>query len=168
MGMRVDANKPFTLVYSLCKHEFLGYLIEPHVVQLNLDGSFSLTYQRIFSNTASEFSKNLDDKDIVLIKLLESIEQSQIIKRFYKKHIRPSVYFSTIFNEKLSETIRPKIEETISKALELIKGKPFYLMSKEGWPVDQVINLAEEPCSVLFHFRRNENETRYFPTIKYK
>jgi SNF2 family DNA or RNA helicase len=168
MGMRVDAKKPFTLVYSLCKHEFLGYLIEPHVVQLNFDGSFSLTYQRIFSNTASDFSKQLDDKDLVLIKLLESIEQSQIIKGFYKKHIRPSVYFSTIFNEKLFDVIRPKIEETISEALSLMKGKPLFLMSKEGWPVDQALMLAESPCSILFHFRRNENETRYFPTIKYE
>jgi hypothetical protein len=168
MGMRVDAKKPFTLVYSLCKHEFLGYLIEPHVVQLNLDGSFSLTYQRIFSNTASEFSKQLDDRDFVLIKLLESIEQSQIIKRFYKKPIRPSLYFSTIFDDKLFDSIRPKIEVTISKALSLMKDKPLFLMSKEGWPVDQRLLLAENPCSILFHFRRNETETRYFPTIKYQ
>ena len=90
MSVRVESSKPFTLVYSLCKHEFLGYLIEPHVVQMNLDGSFSLTHQRIFSNTASDFSKVMDDNDLLLIKLLEEVEQSQIIKRFYKKHIRPA------------------------------------------------------------------------------
>lgn len=166
--MRVDSNKPFTLVYSFCKHEFLGYLIEPHVVQLNQDGSFSLTYQRIFSNTASEFSKLLDETDLKLIKMLEEIEQSQIIKRFYKKNIRPSVYFSTIFNEKVFEVIRPKIEVTLKKALKLLMGKSLFLMSKQGWPVDQALTLAEEPCSVLFHFRRNEEEVRYFPTLKYK
>src|SRR5690606_23227619 len=60
------------------------------------------------------------------------------------------------------------IEETISEALTLMKGKPLFLMSKEGWPVDQALLLAENPCSILFHFRRNEHETRYFPTIKYE
>src|SRR5690606_8331501 len=168
MSMRVDSNKPFVLVYSLCKHDFLGYLIEPHVVQLNLDGSFSLTYQRVFSNTASDFSKQLDERDLVLIKLLEEIEQGQIIKRFYKKQIRPSTYFSTIFDEQVFDVIRPKIDKVLNKVLKLIKGKPLFIMSKEGWPVDQPLSLADSPCSVLFHFRRNEHEVRYFPTIKYQ
>lgn len=168
MSVRVESSKPFTLVYSLCKHEFLGYLIEPHVVQMNLDGSFSLTHQRIFSNTASDFSKVMDDNDLLLIKLLEEVEQSQIIKRFYKKHIRPSVYFTTIFNDTLFENIRPKIEKTLSKAFELLKDKEVFWMSKEGWPVEQRLTLATTPCSVLFHFRRNDEEVRYFPTIKYE
>lgn len=166
--MRVDSNKPFALVYSLCKHEFLGYLMEPHVVQLNQDRSFSLTYQRIFSNTASEFSKQIDENDRVLIKLLEEIEQGQIIKRFYKKNLRPSVYFTTIFDDKLYDVIRPKIEKTLTKAFALLKDKAVFFMSKEGWPVEQRISLAQQPCSVLFHFRRNEQEVRYFPTIKYQ
>ena len=54
--LRVDNSKPCKIVYSLCKHEFLGYLIEPHIVQLNPDGDFSLTYQRLFTATAKEFS----------------------------------------------------------------------------------------------------------------
>ena len=41
-------------------------------------------------------------------------------------------------------------------------------MSKEGWPVEQRLTLATTPCSVLFHFRRNDEEVRYFPTIKYE
>ncbi|HEY1024862.1 MAG TPA: DEAD/DEAH box helicase, partial [Sphingobacteriaceae bacterium] len=39
---------------------------------------------------------------------------------------------------------------------------------KEGWPVERAVQLAGEEATVLFHFRRNEEETRYFPTIKYK
>lgn len=41
-------------------------------------------------------------------------------------------------------------------------------MGKEGYPADQPIQIAPSPASVLFHFRRNEAETRYFPTIKYE
>jgi SNF2 family DNA or RNA helicase len=41
-------------------------------------------------------------------------------------------------------------------------------MSKEGYPAERRLNIASEAASVLFHFRRNEEEIRYFPTIKYE
>ena len=166
--LRVDSSKPYKVVYSLCKHEFLGFLIEPHVVQLNPDGDFSLTHQRLFTNTAKEFSKDLDESDFKLIKILEETEQGHIIKRYYKKPIRPLEFFSKIYNEKLHTTIRPKIEKRLVDALSQVRNKEFYLMSKEGWPVERKLTLADEAATVLFHFRRNEEETRYFPTIKYK
>ncbi|MBC7914919.1 MAG: DEAD/DEAH box helicase [Pyrinomonadaceae bacterium] len=166
--LRVDSSKPCKLVYSLCKHEYLGYLIEPHIVQLNQDGDFSLTYQRLFSTTAKEFSNILDETDIKLIKLLEETEQGHIIKRFYKKPVRPLEFFSKTFDQTLFDTIRPKIEKRMVEAFALIKDKPLFCMSKEGWPVERKLDIADEPASVLFHFRKTDEETRYFPTIKYQ
>lgn len=164
--MRVDSRKPYKLVFSLCKHEYLGYLIEPHVVQLNHDNSFSLTYQRLFSNTAADYAKGLDEQDLTLIKLCEEIEQSQLIKRYYKKKIRPTEYFTSVFDAKIFGVIRPKIDHKIHKILSLLTGKSLYLMSKEGWPVDVPLKFADSPTSVLFHFRRSETELKYFPTLK--
>ncbi|MDF3077078.1 MAG: box helicase [Sphingobacteriaceae bacterium] len=166
--LRVDSAKPCKIVYAICKHEFLGFLIEPHIVQLNPDGDFSLTYQRLFSNTAKEFAKILDETDFKLIKLLEETEQGNIIKRFYKKPIRPVEFFSKVFDEKLNEVIRPKIEKCMGEAFKMLADKEIYLTSKEGWPVERRLHLAEEAASILFHFRRNDEETRYFPTIKYQ
>jgi superfamily II DNA or RNA helicase len=166
--LRVDSAKPCKLVYSLCKHEFLGYLIEPHIVQLNQDGNFSLTYQRLFSTTAKEFAAILDETDMKLIKLLEETEQGHIIKRYYKKPVRPLEFFSKTFDQKLYDVIRPKIEKRMLEAFRLLVDKPLYTMSREGWPVEREIHLAQEAASVLFHFRRSEEETRYFPTIKYQ
>lgn len=165
--MRVDSGKPFKLVYSLCKHEFLGYLVEPHVVQINQDGSLSLTYHRLFTNTADEYSKSFATDDWELIRLCEEIEQGNIIKRFYKKSIRPSEYFARVFDDELFAIIRPKIEKTLSRIFNLLSDKAFYLMSKEGWPVESALDFAEHKTSVLFHFRRSEHELRYFPTLKY-
>ncbi|MBC8053565.1 MAG: DEAD/DEAH box helicase [Sphingobacteriaceae bacterium] len=166
--LRVDSSKPCKLVYSICKHDFLGYLIEPHVVQLNQDGDFSLTHQRLFSTTAKEFANILDETDLKLIKLLEETEQGHIIRRYHKKPVRPLEFFSKTFDQKLFDIIRPKIEKRILEAFKLLADRPLFSMSKEGWPVERKIQLAEEPASVLFHFRRGEEETRYFPTIKYK
>src|SRR5476649_2404266 len=107
--LRVDSSKPCQIIYAVCRHEYLSYVLEPHIVQLNPNGEFSLTYQRLFSNTAKEFIHCIDETDFKLIKILEEMEQGNIIKRFYKKPIRPTEFFNKIFTEQLFETIRPKI-----------------------------------------------------------
>jgi len=166
--LRVDSTKPCQIIYAIARHEYLSYVIEPHIVQLNPNGQFSLTHQRLFSNTASEFANCIDETDTRLIKILEEIEQGNVIKRYYKKPIRPSEFFAKIFNETLFETIRPKLEKRMAEALNLLGNKKVYLMSKEGYPAERKLHIAEEAASVLFHFRRNEEEIRYFPTIKYQ
>jgi len=166
--LRVDSTKPCQIIYAIARHEYLSFVIEPHIVQLNPNGEFSLTYQRLFSNTAKEFIHCLDETDLKLVKILEEIEQGNIIKKFYKKPIRPFEFFTKIFNEQLFDTIRPKIEKRMADALALLGNKQVYLMSKEGYPAERKLQIATEPASVLFHFRRNEEEIRYFPTIKYQ
>ena len=113
--LRVDSTKPCQIIYSVARHEYLGYVIEPHIVQLNPNGEFSLTHQRLFSNTAGEFANCIDETDIKLIKLLEEIEQGNVIKRYYKKPIRPSEYFTRIFTEQIFDTIRPKMEKRMAE-----------------------------------------------------
>ena len=162
-----DTQTSYRLVYSLGRHPYLGYLIEPHIVHLNQNGSYSLSYKRVFSNTVDEFANALDEVDLELIRLCDEIEQTQLIKRFHKKAIRPADYFSNVFDEKIFEVVRPKIESKLLSILKSIGNKPLFLMSKDGYPADQELKIAEKPTSILFHFRRNETETRYFPTLKY-
>jgi len=168
--LRVDSTKPCQIIYAIARHDFLSYVIEPHVVQLNPNGEFSFTHQRLFSNTAEEFVDCIDDTDRKLIKILEDIEQGNIIKKFYKKPIRPFEFFAKVFNDQLFDTIRPKIEKKLVEALALLgsNNKQIYLMSKEGYPAGRKVHIADEAATVLFHFRRSEEEIRYFPTIKYQ
>jgi superfamily II DNA or RNA helicase len=167
--LRVNSSVPCQIVYSLCKHDYLGYLIEPHIVQLNPQGDFSLTYQRLFTHTAQEFAKHLSDIDFKLIKILDETEQDYIIKKYHKKAIRPFEFFSKFYNDKFYDNVRPKIERKLAEVLEILKTKDsLYLMDKDGWPAERKIDLATEAATILFHFRRNETETRYFPTIKYQ
>jgi len=166
--LRVDSSKPCQLIYALARHEFLGWLIEPHIVQLNPNGEFSLTYQRLFSNTAQEFSSCIDDTDLKLIKVLEDMEQGHIIKKYYKKPIRPYEFFSKVFNEQLFDVIRPKIEKKMAEAFSLMGNKQIFAMSKEGYPAEKRLHIAAEAATVLFHFKRDDTEIRYYPTIKYQ
>src|SRR5690606_30106844 len=165
---QVKSKLPFKLIYSLGLHPYLGYLIEPHIVQLNANGSYSLSYKRIFTNTIGDFAPALDETDYQLIKLLDEIEQTHIIKAFNKKAMRPADFFGKVFDEKIYERIRPKIEQKMLIVLKQLKNKPLFLMSKDSYPAEQEIHIADEPTSILFHFRRNETETRYFPTLKYQ
>src|SRR5690606_28554501 len=158
---------PYRLVYSLGRHPYLGFLIEPHIVHLNQNGSYSLSYKRVFSNTVDEFAAALDDLDYKLIKLLDEIEQTHIIKQYHKKAIRPADYFSKIFDQNIYDYIRPKIEQRVLSFLNQVGDKPLFLMSKDGYPAEQELQIAPKTTSILFHFRRNDNETRYFPTLKY-
>src|SRR6266571_5091781 len=115
--LRVDSTKPCQIIYAVCRHEYLSYVIEPHIVQLNPNGEFSLTHQRLFSNTVKEFASCIDETDIRLVKILEDLEQGTIIRKYHKKLIRPIEFFAKIFNEQFFETIRPKMEKKLVEAL---------------------------------------------------
>jgi hypothetical protein len=41
-------------------------------------------------------------------------------------------------------------------------------MGNDGEPAWKKIEVMPEKANVLFHFRRNEDNTHYFPTIKYE
>lgn len=166
--IQVGNNLTFKLVYSLGLHPYLGYLIEPHIVYLNPNGSYSLSYKRIFTNTIGDFAPALDATDYQLIALLDQIEQTNIIKSYTKKATRPLDFFSKSFDAKTFEFIRPRIEKKLIEVLKKIGSKPLFLMSKDGYPADQEIKIADQPTSILFHFRRNNIETRYFPTLKHE
>ena len=86
--VRVDSKKPCKLVYSLCKHPYMGFVIEPHIVQLNANGAYSLSHQKLYSQTAKEFDACLDEDDYKLIKLLDQLDQEFVIKKHYKEKLQ--------------------------------------------------------------------------------
>lgn len=162
-----DERPSHTLVYSLGLHPYLGYLMEPHAVMLNPNGGLSMTHKRLFTNTVEDYNLVLDETDRRIIQLLEEIEQNNIIKKYARKPVRAMDFFEKHLDKQLYEYIRPNIERRLLEALRLLSDKPLYLMGKSGYPAEQALTIAEEPAAVLFHFRRNESETRYFPTIKH-
>lgn len=166
--LRVDSSKRCAIVYSLCRHEYLGYLIEPHIVQLDEQGAPLLTHQRLFSTTATEFSAFLDKTDFTLIKLLDECEQEYIIRKHLNKPVRPAIFFEKYADDPgLHAKLRPKLEKKLNEALQSLRDKNLFEMGKDGNPCWRPLRLATEAATILFHFRRAETCTRYFPTIKY-
>ncbi len=171
--MLVVNTQPFALVYTLVNHPYLGYVIEPHVVQVNSLGKFTLTHQRIFSKTSAYFNQKIETEDEKIISMLDELDDDFIFRKFYtegKKKIRTAEFFSNekyCSKELFNDFIRPFIEQRLNKVLNLLRSKHIYKMGNDNNPTSQKILVADEKASVLFHFRRNEEGTRYFPTIKF-
>ncbi|WP_375585141.1 SNF2-related protein [Cyclobacterium xiamenense] len=174
--MKVASEKPFKIVYSLFSHEFLGILFESFAVQLDEKGRLSFAYQNISYKNAREFEGGIDDTDLELIRLMDSMQQEAIIKKFNVKNNKPKEFLRKVFeegqqtqaNKEIQKLIEGRLEITRAKILEKIKHKRLFEMGNDGNPVWKEIEIMPEKASVLFHFRRNEENTHYFPTIKYK
>lgn len=171
--MKVSAAQPFQIIYSLYQHEYLGYLFESFVVHLDEKGKLTLQHQNISAKNAREFESRLDETDYMLIDLIDEMQQDAVIKKFNSgKFMKPEDYFPKIYdqkkgNELLQDEIESYLERRRAAVLEKLKGKMVFEMGNDGEPAWRQIEVLEEKATVLFHFRRNDDNTHYFPTIKY-
>lgn len=171
--MKVSTERPFKVIYSLFTHEYLGYLFESFAVQLNDQQDFTFEHQNLSHKNAPEFARELDERDYELIRLMDSMQQEVIIKKFHKKRVKPHEFFYKVYDgdserqQLLREDIANYLENIRRQILPLLRGKRLFEMSNDGEPVGQEIEVLPKKATVLFHFRRNEDNTHYFPTIKY-
>lgn len=162
----VDPALPFQMVYALYHHEYLGYLISTHAVQTRDDGQLSLVHQHIFPDNMNEFAAGLDETDRNLIRELNEIAPREIIKRFRGNPRDPLPFYTEKFVGEVKTIITATIQRHMGKALEQLHGRPLYEMGNDGYPAQKPIRMLEEKASILFHFRKKEDFTRYYPTIK--
>ena len=171
--MNVSHDRPFRVIYSLFNHECLGYLFGSFIVQLNENGNLTYSHQNISSQNAPEFDTGLDEVDYQLIKYTDEMHQVSVCNKFQRKKMKSQEFFLRVFDKNtgdkiLQDEIELYLETRRAKILELIKGKWLFEMGNDGEPAGKRIHIAEEKASVLFHFRRNKDNTHYFPTVKFK
>ncbi len=170
--MIVSAKEPFQLIYSLYAHEYLGYLFESFVVQLNDSGKLTFKHQNVSHKNAQEFSSGLTPSDFEIIELMDAIQQDVIVHKFNSKKLTPAEFFLKVYDkEKGDKAVQAAISNYIdgrkSKILPLLHEKEVYIMGNDGEPAWKKIGVPEEKGTILFHFRKNEDNTHYFPTIKH-
>lgn len=171
--MKVSASQPFQIIYSLYEHEYLGYLFESFVIHLDDKGKLTLQHQNISSKNAKEFANRLDATDYTLIDLMDSMQQESVIKHFNKKAVKPEDFFPKIYdkergNKALQYEIDTYLERRRAQILENLRGKRVFEMGNDGEPAWKEIEVQDEKATILFHFRRNDDNTHYFPTIKHE
>jgi superfamily II DNA or RNA helicase len=170
--MKVSANQPFEIIYSLYQHQYLGYLFESFVVQLDDKGRLTFQHQNISAKNAREFGEVLNEEDYKIIDLIDTMQQDAVVKKFSKKAIKPDDFFLKIYdkekgNKLIQEEIERYLERRRSLVLSMIKGKRLFEMGNDGEPASKEIKVLDEKATILFHFRKNEENTHYFPTIKH-
>ena len=170
--MKVSPDSPFQIIYSLFEHEYLGYLFESFVVQLDEKGRLTFSLQNISSKNATEFACGLDDRDYELIKLMDSMQQDAVVLHFQKRKIKTNEFFLKTYdkdkgNKLLQNEISSYLGNRRAKILPLLKDKMLFEMGNDGEPAWKQIEIQNTPATILFHFMRNEENTHYFPTIKH-
>ncbi|MCS6967999.1 MAG: SNF2-related protein [Cytophagales bacterium] len=165
--MKIDLTQPFCVVYSLLKHEYLGYLIEPYVVQLDADGKPSLRYQKLSSMNATDFAAALDEADYQLIKLSEEMHPDSVARRFASKKISTAEFFLKTYdkekgNRQVQEIIHEAMEKRRAAYLAQLEGKQFFIMASDGNPTYKPITIVAEPIQVKAHYHRHSEGTTFF------
>ncbi|MDG2455215.1 MAG: DEAD/DEAH box helicase [Bacteroidia bacterium] len=168
--MKVPQESKYKLIFSVHKHPQLGVLVHPHVVAYTSKDTLSLTYQKVFSGNASYYTR-LSPLELQQVAALDALMVENIIREFSpKQKIRPKEYFHKHFDKELLKTqIRPYIEKAIIKWLSYIplESKSIYVADNIN-PAAFRVRIKNDFTKVLFHFRRNENGTSYFITIKHE
>ena len=113
--MIVSPNEPFQIVYALFQHQFLGYLFESFVVQLDASRRLTLKYQNISHLNAHEFASGLNESDFELIKLMDSIQQDVITRQYSTKKLFPQAFFLKVYDEQTGDKV---LQNTIYQSLE--------------------------------------------------
>ena len=169
--MKVNPDRPFEIIYALYEHQYVGFLFESFAVQLNSHGKLTLTHQNISSKNAREFDSKLAEDDYELIDTLDAMQHEAVAQHFSRKKLKSRQFFLNTYHEKngdkiLQKEINSYLEKRKSKIMPLLLGKNVFEMGADGEPTFKRINVLPELASILFHFRKNEDNTHYFPTIK--
>ena len=168
--LKVPNDSKYKLIFSIHQHPFLGVMIHPYVIAYTSTNTLSLTYQKVFSGNASYYDQ-ISENELNQIALLDPLMVENIIRKFSpKKKIRPKEYFQKHFDkEDFKEKIRPYMDRAITAFFEGIDESNNQLYeADEINPAAKQVTVQDEFTKVLFHFRKNENGTSYFVTLKHK
>lgn len=167
--VKVDNQAKYKLIFSVHRHPNLGVMVHPYVVEYTSLNTLSLTYQKLFSGNATHYTK-LTSEELDLIKILDPLMVEHLIKKFSPvQKIRPKEFFRKHFTSELrDQIIRPYIEKHLLQFLDSLGSKEQVLYEADDInPAAIPIAINTNFTKVLFHFRRNENGTSYFVTLKH-
>ncbi|MFC7666823.1 hypothetical protein ACFQT0_04860 [Hymenobacter humi] len=107
------------------------------------------------------------------MELCDQIQQEAVVKEFWPRKIATAEFFLKTYNAEkgdkpLQELISRHVQTRMAAILARLAGKRVFIMGRDGEPTWKEIGLAPSKASILFHFRRNEEGTHYFPTIQYQ
>ncbi len=162
----VDPASPFRVVYSAYHHEYLGYLVAAQYVQLLSDGELSLVHQGAYPDNLKTFASGLEQGDEELIRLLDEITPKRIVKQFGGNPRDEHTFFTQRFEGELKKLAFTFIIRRLGKIIAKLPPDRFFVSGSDGYPAKDKINIISDRASILFHFKRKDDFTRYHPTVR--
>ncbi len=171
--MKVSVEAAHEVVVSFCWHDFLGYIFETYAVELDNHGEFTLCCQYASCENADSFVIKPGYRQI--IELVDSIQPMRIFKKYNttKSVNDADSFFRKLKNAEkgadklMADEIKKYVSRRRGEILAKLKGDYIYEFTKDRYPQKKRYRVDVEKASVLFHFRRNEQGTNYFPTIRH-
>ncbi len=130
--MIVSPSEPFKLVFSLYEHEYLGYLIESYVAQLDAKGQVSYKTQNISTVNFDDFKEQLHPEDRELVLWTDAIQQDEILKKFNQKKLSAQDFFKKVFDPEKGDKI---LRDTINSYIQNYKTEIFSNLKETNFEV---------------------------------
>lgn len=160
-------KEKYQLIFSVYHHEVLGYLLSSHLVMLNQYGHFTLTHKKVFLHNLADYQADITEDQREIVRLLDEMEPQKLILKLTKRNVKPVEFFTNkrLFTPDVAKAFSDAIEKRTQKVMDLLVGKSIWVMGRDGYPASRQIHVCASKASVKFHFKRNEEGTRYYPTI---
>ena len=125
-----------------------------------------MEYQGLHPNNFDHFAHKLDEDDKRLVKLCHEVSPKEIIKKFEPKATAQKTFFKKKYVDQVKSIVDEYVTRRLAEILELLPSKEVFVMSSDEYPAYREVEMLTDQATVLFHFRRNVDNTHYFPTIK--
>lgn len=112
-----------------------------------------------------QFGHGLDATDIKLVKTLNLINPTEIYKRFGPKARNERDFYINRFKDQIKKLVMNFVNRNMAEAVSLLKDREVFTMGNDGYPAKVPVRISDALASLRFHFIRNDQHTRYFPTI---
>ncbi len=157
----------YELTFSVERGPFTEYTLVPYAVLLNEKGEHTLTQNRIYSHTASDFGLEPNEGTRGILETLEELEKPELEKKFVKDPGKNSLN-KQWKSKKKRPVIQQYIEKRIARALEGIEEQdlPLFLGRDDHEKIlHRRLHVTREKINAVFHFDRQPEGIRYHLTI---
>ncbi|MDX1909233.1 MAG: DEAD/DEAH box helicase [Bacteroidia bacterium] len=166
MHVLVDPRFPFKVVYAAYHHEYLGYLLSAHYVQVLQGGELSLVHHGAIPENMGEFASGLDDKDRQLIRLMAEILPRNILKKFGGEPRKELEFFTQKYVGEARNLIESFIQRRLAQLMPLLEDRLVFEMGNDSYPAQRPIRFLTDKASIRFRVRRGSDGTYFQPVIR--
>lgn len=163
-------KKEFIVV--LKKHRVSGYVLLPFFAK-KYDGKEYLTLsESLVPEDIMLNPNNYSDVEKKITDIAAQYGDTVLFKKFSRnKKISPSDFLKTVDEKYFEDFIKPFIEKKVLEIIEICKIndiKIYFRDKTDNIFYDDEIFLSTQNADIVFNFLRDQNETRYFISIKHK